>query len=61
MTDPKPTPEPAREPFDPHLGPVDDEDDARYLDPVDPRRRAIEQQRGEPFEDDEQRTRRPEV
>jgi hypothetical protein len=48
-----PTPEPAREPFDPHLGPLDDDDDARYLDPADPRRLAIERQRGAPFDTEE--------
>jgi hypothetical protein len=60
MIDPEPfqpgvlrTPEPAREPFDPHLGPLDDDDDARYLDPVDPRRLEIERRRGHSFDDDE--------
>lgn len=45
----KPTPEPSREPFDPHLGPLDNEDDARFLDPADPRRMEIERKRGRPF------------
>jgi hypothetical protein len=48
----EPIPEPKREPFDPHLGPLDNEDDARYLDPSDPRRMEIERRRGQPFEDD---------
>jgi len=46
----KPNPEPAREPFDPHMGPLDDKEDARYLDPTDPRRREVEQERGRPFD-----------
>jgi hypothetical protein len=54
MEDPTPTPEPAREPFDPHLGPLDDEADAKWLDPVDPRRREIERKRGRPFSDDDE-------
>jgi len=45
----RPNREPAREPFDPHMGPLDDEDDARYLDPSDPRRLDIERKRGRPF------------
>jgi hypothetical protein len=40
-------PEPAREPFDAHLPPLDDEDDARYLDPDDPRRVEVERRRGQ--------------
>jgi hypothetical protein len=31
------------------MGPLDDEDDARYLDPSDPRRLDIERKRGRPF------------
>jgi hypothetical protein len=50
----KPAPEPAREPFDPHLGPLDNPGDARYLDPADPRRMEIERRRGRPFTDDEE-------
>ena len=46
-----PRPEPAREPFDPHLPPLDNEDDARYLDPMDARRREVEFKRGERFDD----------
>lgn len=38
---------------DPHMMPLDDEDDARYLDPSDPRRREVERKRGRPFRDDE--------
>lgn len=49
----QPRPEPAREPFDPHMGPLDNEDDARYLDPTDPRRLAIERDRGRPFRDED--------
>jgi hypothetical protein len=52
--DVKPTPEPDEEPADAHQGPLDDQEDARYLDPVDPRRRHAEQLRGRPFADDEE-------
>jgi hypothetical protein len=47
------TPEPAEEPSDPHTGPLDDDDDARYLDPVDPRRLEVERRRGAPFDTEE--------
>lgn len=43
-----------REPSDPHMMPLDDEDDARYLDPSDPRRREVEAKRGRPFRDDDE-------
>jgi hypothetical protein len=46
-------PEPAREPFDPHLPPLDDEDDARHLDPADPRRLDVERRRGRPFREED--------
>jgi hypothetical protein len=52
--DVKPTPEPDEEPADAHQGPLDHENDARYLDPVDPRRRKVEQLRGRPFADDQE-------
>jgi hypothetical protein len=50
-----------REPFDrldaersdPHTPPLDNDDDAQYLDPIDPRRRAIEAKRGKPFDEPE--------
>jgi hypothetical protein len=48
----RPNPEPAREPFDPHQGPLDNPEDARYLDPADPRRLEVERGRGRPFRDD---------
>lgn len=41
----EPTPEPSREPFDPHLGPLDDEDDVQFLNRDDPRRKVIESKR----------------
>jgi hypothetical protein len=44
-----PTPEPSREPFDPHMMPLDDDDDARYLDENDTRRKVIEEKRGSKF------------
>ena len=53
MTDDTPAaPEPDTEPHDPHVGPLDNDDDARYLDPIDPRRRDAEQRRGRSFDDD---------
>jgi hypothetical protein len=53
MHEREPNPEPAREPFDAHVGPLDDDDDARYLDPADPRRLDIERERGRPFNAEE--------
>lgn len=45
------------EPSDPHMGPLDNDEDARYLDPSDPRRLEVERKRGRAFdasdEDDE--------
>jgi hypothetical protein len=41
-----PTPEPSREPFDPHMMPLDDEGDYIFLDRSDPRRKVIESRRG---------------
>jgi hypothetical protein len=52
-TDPPPNPEPFADPADQHTGPLDQEDDARYLDPADPRRLAVERRRGRPFKDDD--------
>ena len=49
----EPAPEPDEEPSDPHTAPLDDDDDARHLDPVDPRRREAEQRRGRSFDDDD--------
>lgn len=48
-----PAPEPREEPSDPHMGPLDDDDDARFLDPADPRRRRVEAERGRPFGEDD--------
>lgn len=45
----KPNPEPAREPFDPHMGPLDDDRDARFLRPSDPRRVEVERRHGPAF------------
>lgn len=47
---PEPAAEPDHEVADPHRGPLDNDDDARFLDPVDPRRLAIERERGRPFD-----------
>lgn len=44
-----PTPEPASEPVDPHMPPLEDEEDARFLLPRDPRRIAVERKRGWKF------------
>lgn len=41
--DAEPKPEPAKEPADPHTPPLDDIEDAKWLDPDDPRRKAIEE------------------
>jgi hypothetical protein len=38
------------EPVDPHAMPFDNEDDARFLDPADPRRIEVERRRGQPFD-----------
>jgi hypothetical protein len=46
-------PEPAREPFDPHLPPLDDDNDARHLDPADSRRLDVERRRGRSFNQDD--------
>jgi hypothetical protein len=48
-----PSPEPDVEPSDLHQGPLDDDEDARYLDPVDPRRLDVERRRGRRFGDEE--------
>lgn len=53
MTEREPNREPADEPSDPHLPPLDDDDDARYLDPVDPRRLEVERRRGRSFNEEE--------
>jgi len=46
---PDPRPEPRDEPHDPHTPPLDRDEDAYWLDPVDPRRREVERKRGKPF------------
>lgn len=50
---PPPTAEPEDEPSDPHSGPLDDDEDGRYLSPFDPRRIEAERRRGRPFDQDE--------
>jgi hypothetical protein len=52
--EPEPNPEPDVEPSDPHTGPLEDHDDARYLDPADPRRLEVERRRGRPFNADDE-------
>jgi len=42
---PEPGMEPDREPVDLHRGPLDDDDDIRWLDKDDPRRRRVEERR----------------
>jgi hypothetical protein len=49
----EPNPEPPEPPSDPHTPPLDDDDDARWLDPDDPRRRDIEHRRGRRFDQDD--------
>jgi hypothetical protein len=49
----EPNPEPEGDPSDAHTGPLDDPEDARFLDPADPRRMAVERERGEPFREDD--------
>ena len=51
--DPGPRPDPEREPVDPHRGPLDDDEDGRWLDRRDPRRIEAERRRGRRFDDDE--------
>ena len=51
MTDRRPEPE--HDPSDPHTPDIERDDDARWLDPVDPRRLRIERIRGRPFTDDD--------
>jgi hypothetical protein len=48
--EPAPNPEPFQDPADLHTMPLDDDDDAAYLDPADPRRLAVERARGRPFD-----------
>jgi len=48
----QPSPEPAAEPHE-HLPPLESDDDARFLDPVDPRRREVERRLGRSLEEDE--------
>jgi hypothetical protein len=50
--DPLPAAEPVPEPHDPHTGPLDNDDDARYLKENDPRRIEVEAKRGRRLEDD---------
>jgi hypothetical protein len=49
----EPGPEPDHERSDPHQPPLDDDEDARYLDPADPRRLDVERRRGRPFREGE--------
>jgi hypothetical protein len=48
---PEPSPEPAVEPVDGHQGPLDDDEDGRFLEVGDPRRTEAERRRGRPFEE----------
>lgn len=48
-----PNPEPNVPPSDPHVSPLEDDEDARNLDPSDPRRIEVERKRGRPFRDTE--------
>jgi hypothetical protein len=44
------TPEPDEEPVDRHLGPLDDDEDGRWLREDDPRRIEAERRRGRRFD-----------
>jgi hypothetical protein len=48
----KPNPEPKREPFDAHTGPLDDDEDGRFLEENDPRRIEAEAHLGRRFVED---------
>jgi hypothetical protein len=52
-TDVEPMREPDREPVDLHRGPLDDDEDGRWLERDDPRRVEAERRRGRPFDQDE--------
>jgi hypothetical protein len=52
---PDPAPEPDAEPVDEHLGPLDNDDDGRFLDRDDPRRIDAELRRGRPFDEEPDR------
>jgi hypothetical protein len=52
-TDVEPAPEPDNEPVDGHRGPLDDDEDGRWLERDDPRRIEAERRRGRPFDQDE--------
>jgi hypothetical protein len=49
--EPEPAPEPEREPVDIHRGPLDEDEDGRWLERDDPRRLAAEKRRGRPFDE----------
>ena len=51
--DPEPQPDPEREPVDFHRGPLDDDEDGRWLERDDPRRLEAERRRGRRFDEDE--------
>jgi hypothetical protein len=48
----EPAEEPAEEPFDPHTGPLDDDEDGRFLEENDPRRIEAEARLGRRFADE---------
>ena len=50
-----PAPQPLIEPVDLHRGPLDDDEDGRWLDRDDPRRIEAERRRGRPFDDERDR------
>lgn len=49
----RPADDPEEEPVDHHRGPLDNDEDGRWLDRDDPRRLAAEERRGRRFDDDE--------
>jgi hypothetical protein len=51
---PDPQPDPEHEPVDLHRGPLDDDEDGRWLERDDPRRVEAELRRGRPFDQDDE-------
>jgi hypothetical protein len=49
---PDPAPEPESEPVDAHRGPLDNDEDGRFLDRDDPRRLEAERRGGRSFDDE---------
>jgi hypothetical protein len=52
--DVEPATEPDRDPADTHTGPLDDDEDGRFLPRDDPRRLEAEERRGRPFDQEQE-------